>query len=44
MVTHLLLRKALYLANVREISAELIPVPTTQEGTTQKKRESTTIN
>jgi hypothetical protein len=27
---HLLLRKSLYLANVREISAELVPVPTTQ--------------
>lgn len=35
---HLLLRKALYLSNVREVSAELIPVPTTQsykEGTTE---------
>lgn len=28
--THLLLRKALYLSNVREISAELLPVPTTK--------------
>ena len=27
---HLLLRKATYLSNIREISAELIPVPTTE--------------
>jgi len=32
---HLLLRKATYLANIREISAELIPVPSTQSYSTE---------
>lgn len=31
---HLLLRKATYLANIKEISAELIPVPTTESYST----------
>lgn len=33
--THIMLRKALYLGNVRDISAELIPVPTTQSYSTE---------
>lgn len=31
---HIMLRKALYLSNIREIAAELIPVPTTQSYST----------
>jgi hypothetical protein len=31
---HILLRKALYLANVKEVAAELIPVPTTESYST----------
>ena len=32
---HIMLRKAIYLSNVREISAELIPVPSTQSYSTE---------